>query len=330
MPVRIYDISKKLGMENKQVLAKAKELGIARARVASDSLDKITAEYLEDQIKATHPRFIVPPTPPPPDAAQVPQPNPSPVQPILNQAKAPGITVRTISTEIHGLVERILSGEIPFVLEISRDEGYPPLRAKLVAEVPPVTLAQRPKPEPIPHAELDEHAKDLLKAAYYGGKHLSKDGWVNLAECGSAVKKLDAKFEPLNFGDTLGGLYRRMVDEFEIRSDGNTPPVYHIRLRPPATTIQPQPPPVAAPPQESAQTRRHATGKIHNLKLGFGFIAPDEGTDNVFFHAAQVIGCTIFDLRPGDPVEYEAGLNERGPCAWNVKRLSGTPEPQAT
>ena len=47
MPVRIYDISKKLGLDNKQVLAKAKALGLTAARVASSSLDKITAEYLE-------------------------------------------------------------------------------------------------------------------------------------------------------------------------------------------------------------------------------------------------------------------------------------------
>ena len=46
MPVRIYDIAKKLGIENKEVLSKAKELGIAAARVPSSSLDKITAEYL--------------------------------------------------------------------------------------------------------------------------------------------------------------------------------------------------------------------------------------------------------------------------------------------
>jgi translation initiation factor IF-2 len=46
MPVRIYDISKQLGLENKDVLLKAKELGIAAARVPSSSLDKITAEYL--------------------------------------------------------------------------------------------------------------------------------------------------------------------------------------------------------------------------------------------------------------------------------------------
>ncbi|MBE0543149.1 MAG: translation initiation factor IF-2 N-terminal domain-containing protein, partial [Verrucomicrobia bacterium] len=55
MPVRIYDISKKLGLENKLVLAKAKDLGIAAARVASSSLDKITAEYLEDQLRKEHP-----------------------------------------------------------------------------------------------------------------------------------------------------------------------------------------------------------------------------------------------------------------------------------
>ncbi len=83
MPVRIYDISKKLGLENKEVLAKAKELGITLARVASSSLDKITAEYLEDQLKATHPRFLAPPTPPAPppvlEPAAPPAPPPAPV-----------------------------------------------------------------------------------------------------------------------------------------------------------------------------------------------------------------------------------------------------------
>ena len=51
MPVHIYDISKKLGIENKHVLAKAKTLGIAAARVASSSLDKITAEYLSEELR---------------------------------------------------------------------------------------------------------------------------------------------------------------------------------------------------------------------------------------------------------------------------------------
>jgi translation initiation factor IF-2 len=66
MPVRIYDISKKLGLENKEVLAKAKSLGIAAAKVPSSSLDKITAEYLEEQIAKDHPELTAPKPPPEP------------------------------------------------------------------------------------------------------------------------------------------------------------------------------------------------------------------------------------------------------------------------
>ena len=78
MPVRIYDISKKLGLENKVILAKAKSLGIAAAKVPSSSLDKISAEYLEEEICKEHPEVaakLAPPPPPPPKAA--------PAEPIL-------------------------------------------------------------------------------------------------------------------------------------------------------------------------------------------------------------------------------------------------------
>lgn len=68
MPVRIYDIAKKLGIPSKDVLAKAKELGIAAARVPSSSLDKITAEYLEEQLGYKP----APPAPPPAPAAPAP------------------------------------------------------------------------------------------------------------------------------------------------------------------------------------------------------------------------------------------------------------------
>ena len=72
MPVRIYDISKKLGLENKVILAKAKSLGIAAAKVPSSSLDKISAEYLEEQLCIDHPELaakLAPPPPPAPKAA---------------------------------------------------------------------------------------------------------------------------------------------------------------------------------------------------------------------------------------------------------------------
>ncbi|MCX6927716.1 MAG: AAA family ATPase [Verrucomicrobia bacterium] len=51
MPIRLYEIAKKLGIDNKQVLAKARALGITAARVASSSLDRITSEYLESQLR---------------------------------------------------------------------------------------------------------------------------------------------------------------------------------------------------------------------------------------------------------------------------------------
>src|SRR5207237_7734090 len=93
MPVRIYDISKKLGLENKQVLSKAKELGIA-ARVASSSLDKITAEYLEQQLILAHPNLANSPS-------QISAPvQPAPSEPIRVGSGPPpdGETVQTRET----------------------------------------------------------------------------------------------------------------------------------------------------------------------------------------------------------------------------------------
>ena len=83
MPVRIYDISKKLGLENKEVLTKAKELGITAARVASSTLDKITAEYLEEQLVLLYPRPVAPPPAPEP---AVPAETPSAPSPLAPEA----------------------------------------------------------------------------------------------------------------------------------------------------------------------------------------------------------------------------------------------------
>jgi hypothetical protein len=50
MPIRVYDIAVKLGVQNKFVIERAKELGISAARVPSSSLDKITGEYLQEKV----------------------------------------------------------------------------------------------------------------------------------------------------------------------------------------------------------------------------------------------------------------------------------------
>ena len=89
MPVRIYDISKKLGLDNKDVIAKAKELGITAAKVASSSLDKITAEYLENELVRGRP--LPPPAPPaePEKIIFVTAPPPPPPPPVVFVAPPP-------------------------------------------------------------------------------------------------------------------------------------------------------------------------------------------------------------------------------------------------
>jgi translation initiation factor IF-2 len=72
MPVRIYDISKKLGLDNKKILVKAKSLGITAARVPSSSLDKISAEFLEEELFKEYPELAKKIAAPP--AAKTPKP----------------------------------------------------------------------------------------------------------------------------------------------------------------------------------------------------------------------------------------------------------------
>jgi translation initiation factor IF-2 len=79
MPVRVYDIAKKLGLENKEILAKAKEMGITAAKVPSSSLDKISAEWLEEEIIKSNPAIAARLAPKPVEE----KPKPAPEEPIV-------------------------------------------------------------------------------------------------------------------------------------------------------------------------------------------------------------------------------------------------------
>jgi translation initiation factor IF-2 len=84
MPVRIYDIAKKYGLENKEILSKAKTLGIAAAKVPSSSLDKISAEWLEGELLKDHPDIAAKLAAPP-----VEPPKPAPVEEKIQIISAP-------------------------------------------------------------------------------------------------------------------------------------------------------------------------------------------------------------------------------------------------
>ncbi len=97
MPVRIHEISKQTGVPSKEVIAKARELGITTAKTASSTIDKITAEYLIQQLggikQVPTPPVTSETTPTEPTVAQLPAeelkpPEPEQVQTAVSEEPA--------------------------------------------------------------------------------------------------------------------------------------------------------------------------------------------------------------------------------------------------
>ncbi len=85
MPRRIYDISKKLGLDNKVILAKAKSLNITTAKVPSSSIDNISADYLEEELIKEHPEVAARFAPKPVEE----KPKPAPIEEKIQIISAP-------------------------------------------------------------------------------------------------------------------------------------------------------------------------------------------------------------------------------------------------
>lgn len=56
------------------------------------------------------------------------------------------------------------------------------------------------------------------------------------------------------------------------------------------------------------------------LYEGFGFIKPDQGDKDVFFHARSLVDVMYDDLREGEAVTFDVEEGPKGPAATNVKR----------
>ena len=53
---------------------------------------------------------------------------------------------------------------------------------------------------------------------------------------------------------------------------------------------------------------------------GFGFIAREGESKDLFFHSKELSGVTFDDLQVGDVVTFEVAQGEKGPSATNVRR----------
>ena len=136
MPVRIYDLAKKLGIESKVVLAKAKELGMTAAKVPSSSLDKITAEFLEQKLAELYP----PAHPPAPPVAAAPPPPPAAITVISEPAPEPAV----LPPPAELLPESVQTSALPPAAE--------PVQAAAPAApaVPAAKVEPPPAPPPLP------------------------------------------------------------------------------------------------------------------------------------------------------------------------------------
>ncbi len=63
-----------------------------------------------------------------------------------------------------------------------------------------------------------------------------------------------------------------------------------------------------------------ATGTVKwfNDSKGFGFIAPEDGGDDLFVHFSAIQGSGFKTLTEGQRVSYEVQQGPKGPAAANV------------
>ena len=66
-----------------------------------------------------------------------------------------------------------------------------------------------------------------------------------------------------------------------------------------------------------------ATGTVKwfNDQKGYGFVAPDDGGNDLFVHHSNISASGYRSLQDGQKVEYEAGTGRKGPEATNVRPL---------
>ena len=136
MPVRIYEIAKDLNLESKAVIAKAKELGITAAKVPSSSLDKITAEYLREQLL-------------PFAAAAAPAPAPEPEVPVM--IVRPVLPVVEVPAEPEPEPEPVRVPEIPAAVEVA-----PEIAPSVVAEAArPTSPDEASRAQEVSHVSVE-------------------------------------------------------------------------------------------------------------------------------------------------------------------------------
>ncbi|MDR6972983.1 cold-shock protein [Leifsonia shinshuensis] len=63
------------------------------------------------------------------------------------------------------------------------------------------------------------------------------------------------------------------------------------------------------------------TVKWFNSEKGYGFIAPDDGSADVFAHYSEIAAQGFRNLEENQKVEYDLAQGPKGPQAANIRPL---------
>ncbi|ALX66198.1 cold-shock protein [Microbacterium sp. XT11] len=75
--------------------------------------------------------------------------------------------------------------------------------------------------------------------------------------------------------------------------------------------------------QFNRKKKHMATGTVKwfNSEKGFGFIAPDDGSEDLFAHYSAIAGSGFKELRENQKVEFDAERGPKGMQAANIRGL---------
>ncbi len=149
-----------------------------------------------------------------------------------------------------------------------------------------------------------ESAESLIKDTI---KELEKfstnERWVNLATIGLELKRKEPDFSHKDYGYTKLVNMLEDIDGIEVKYDN-----YEKTIAVARTT-------------RNKHNRKRYEGVIVNLvdTKGYGFIKPDNGDENLFFHSSNLENIDFLRLQEGDIVSFDTIITERGKSADSVK-----------
>lgn len=73
--------------------------------------------------------------------------------------------------------------------------------------------------------------------------------------------------------------------------------------------------------KKKVKSMAQGTVKWFNAEKGFGFIAPADGSDDVFVHYSEIQGNGFRTLEENQQVEFEIGEGAKGPQAQQVHAI---------